>query len=56
MSGNTGGWIRFSAPGEGEIYDIVLVRREERGGIANFAKSRVVTTGISRGIIAKRVL
>ena len=31
MSGNTRGYIGFSAPGEGKTHDIVLVRREEGG-------------------------
>ena len=53
MLGNTWGYIGFSAPGEGKIHDIVLVRREEGGGIANFVKSRMVSMGISRGFIAK---
>ena len=35
---------------------MVKVRREEGGGIANYVKSRTVTTGISLGLIAKRVL
>ena len=56
MSGNTRGYIGFSAPGEGKIHHIVLVRREEGGGIANFVKSRMVSMGISRGFIAKKVL
>ena len=56
MSGNTRGYIGFSAPGEGKIHDIVLFRREEGGGIANFVKSRMVSMGISRGFIAKKVL
>ena len=53
MSGNTRGYIGFSAPGEGKIHHIVLVRREEGGGIANFVKSRMVNIGISRGFIAR---
>ena len=56
MSGNTRGCIGFSAPGEGKIHDIILVRREEGGGPANFVKSRMVSMGISRGFIAKSVL
>ena len=56
MSGNTRGYIGFAAPGEGKIHDIVLVRREEGGGIATFVKSRIVSMGISRGFIAKSVL
>ena len=53
MLGNTRGYIGFSVPGEGKIHDIVLVRREEGGGIANFVKSRVVSMELSRGFIAK---
>ena len=53
MSGNTRGYIGFSAPGEGKIHDIVLVRREECEGIVNFVKPRMVSMGISRGFIAK---
>ena len=36
-----------------KIHDIVLVRREECEGIANFVKPRMVSMGISRGFIAK---
>ena len=43
----------MNAPGEGKIHDVV---REEGGGMANFVKSRMVTKGMSRGFISKRVL
>ena len=50
MSGNTGGWIGFSAPGEGKIHDIVLSSKGRGWGnnnnIANFVKSWAVTMGI----------
>ena len=42
--------------GEGKIQNIGLVGREEGGGIANFVKSQMVTTGISQRFIAKRIL
>ena len=44
--GNTSRWIRFSAPGKGEIREIFSSSKESGGGIRNFVKSRTVTTGI----------
>ena len=47
------GWIRFSAPGLGEIREMFSNSKERGGGIWNFVKSRTVTTGISRGLPLK---
>ena len=52
MSGNTRGWIDFSAPGQGKIRDIVLSSKERGGGIRNFVKSQTPTTEISGGFAA----
>ena len=38
MSGNTGGWIGFSAPGEGKIHDIVLSSKGRGWGNCKFCK------------------
>ena len=38
MSGNTRGWIGFSAPGEGKIRDIVLTLTKRGWGNSKFCK------------------
>ena len=48
MSGNTRGWIGFSAPGEGTIRDIVLNSKKRGWGNSKFCKI-AATTEIPRG-------
>ena len=51
MSGNTRGWIGFSASGEGKIRDIVLSSKKRGWGNSKFCKiadgNHGDTTGIS---------
>ena len=57
MSGNTRGWIGFSAPGEGKIRDIVLSSKKRGWGNSKFCKiadgNHGDTTGIPRGFLQR---
>ena len=57
MSGNTRGWIGFSAPGEGKIHDIVLSSKKRGWGNLKFCKivdsNHGDTTGIPRGFLQR---
>ena len=57
MSGNTRGWIGFSAPGEGKIRDIVLSSKKRGWGNSKFCKiadgNHGDTKGIPRGFLQR---
>ena len=57
MSGNTRGWIGFSAPGEGKIRDIVLSSKKRGWGNSKFCKiadgNHGDTMGIPRGFLQR---
>ena len=50
MSGNTRGWIRFSAPGEGKIRDIVLSSKKRGWGNSKFCTIADGNNGDTTGI------